>query len=262
MKIGLVSSYMPPIGIDTSRFRPATPEERRVARTRLGLPLDTKLVLFAGRLVEKKGLPIVIQASRRLPMAHVLVLGDGPLRSLLPDAAPNITWCRGVSADRMHECYRAADCLLLPSHGEGLPLVVQEAMASGLPVVISEDEPYAESLIPLDVCVAAPRTADAMARRVREVLTGGGMESLGARARSFAEERWSVNTMVNRYGALLEDLTAATRGYPEVRAVRPALGPAECLFDPRPSPIREAASQTGRRAVERGSVSAARGRET
>lgn len=195
-----------PIGIDTDRFRPATAEARRAARERLGLPLDRKVVLFAGRLVEKKGLPIVIDASRRLPDTHFLLLGDGPLKSLLRDRPSNVSWRQNVSADRMPEHYQAADCLLLPSHGEGLPLVVQEAMASGLPAVISEDEPYAESLMTADVCAVAPRTVEAMARRVTEVLAGR-TPGLGERGRAYAQARWSVDTMVARCLALLEDLT-------------------------------------------------------
>lgn len=197
-----------PIGIDTDRFRPAAAEARRTVRERIGLPLDTRIVLFAGRLVEKKGLPIVIEVSRRLPDVHFLLLGDGPQRNLLRDRPGNVSWRQHVSPDRMHEHYRAADCLLLPSHGEGLPLAVQEAMASGLPAIISEDEPYAEALAAAEVCAVAPRTAEAMARRVTEVLAGR-TRGLGERGRAYAEAHWSVDTMVARCLALLEDLTRA-----------------------------------------------------
>ena len=77
---------------------------------------------------------------------------------------------RTVAARRMHEYYHAADCVFLPSHGEGLPLVVQEAMACGLPVLIAEDEPYAAALVTAAVCAAAPRSADAMASIVAHEL--------------------------------------------------------------------------------------------
>ena len=47
---------------------------------------------------------------------------------------------------RVAELYRAADAFLLPSRGEGFPLTVQEAMASGLPVVLAEDPAYRSHL--------------------------------------------------------------------------------------------------------------------
>lgn len=206
-----------PIGVDTERFRPATAAERGRMRAHLELPTEGALVLFAGRLVEKKGVAIAIEVARRLPAVHLLVLGDGPLRGLLTTAPPNVTWRRGVPADRMPECYRAVDALLLPSHGEGLPLVVQEAMASGLPAVIADDEPYARSLLDHEACAGAARTPAAMAARLSEVLAHDRAE-LGSRARDYAARHWSLPTMVDRYVALVHQLTSA--GQPSCSGAR------------------------------------------
>ncbi len=197
-----------PIGIDTSRFHPATEHERQAARRSLHIGPETKLALFAGRLVEKKGVAIVLDVCRRLPGVQFLVVGDGPLRTLVTRAPPNLTWHRTVASSRMHEYFHAADCLLLPSHGEGLPLVVQEAMACGLPVLIAADEPYAGGLVEAAVCAAAPRAPDAMAKRLSEILAGGD-PGLDRRARAYAEAHWAVSTMVARYLALFESLLDA-----------------------------------------------------
>jgi glycosyltransferase involved in cell wall biosynthesis len=196
-----------PVGIDTSRFHPAAAGDKRAARARLGLSVDGFLVLFAGRLVEKKGLQIVLDVCRRLPNLHFVVVGDGPLRDRLNDRPQNLTWHKAVAPEQMAAYYHSADCVLLPSHGEGLPLVVQEAMASGLPVVISEDEPYAEGLIAARVCDAAPRVPEAMATRLIEMIAGRDPE-LGQRARSYAERHWGADTMVSRHLALFESLLA------------------------------------------------------
>jgi glycosyltransferase involved in cell wall biosynthesis len=202
---GLRRASVFPIGIDTARFRPPAAGEAAAARVAVGLPPAGPLVLFAGRLVRKKGLPVVLDVARRLPGVRFVVAGDGPLRTLLSAAPANVVWHRRVPAGRMPEYYRAADCVLLPSHGEGLPLVVQEAMACGRPVVVAADEPYAQALVPAGVCAAAERTPAAMAERVGEVLAGRD-PSLGRRARAHAEAHWALGTMVARYVALLEAL--------------------------------------------------------
>jgi len=201
-----------PVGIDTERFRPADERARRGARERLGLRPEGPVVLFAGRLVEKKGVAIVVETCRRLPDVHFLLLGDGPLRNLLREAPANISWRQEVRADRMPEHYQAVDCLLLPSHDEGLPLVVQEAMASGIPVVVSADEAYVTTLAAAGVCASAARAGEAMAAAVTEVLEGR-RPGLGARGRAYAEAHWSVDTMVGRCLGLLEDLVR-TRAQP------------------------------------------------
>lgn len=200
-----------PNGIDTERFRPGAPDERRAARARLGLPPDGRVVLFAGRLVEKKGLPIVLEVSRRMPAVRFLVVGDGPLAPLLREAPENVAWRREVGPDQMPACYHAADCLLLPSHGEGLPLVVQEAMACGVPAVISQGEPFARALVDDGVSVAAPPAADAVAARVAEVLAGS-TASFAALARPYALARWSARTMAASYIRVLTGLVAPAGG--------------------------------------------------
>jgi glycosyltransferase involved in cell wall biosynthesis len=204
-----------PIGIDTARFRPPGEGERAAARTRLGIAAARPVVLFAGRLVEKKGVPLVLETARALPEVLILVAGDGPLRGLLREPPANVTWLRALPTARMLDAYHAADSVLLPSSGEGLPLVVQEAMACGLPAVISADEIYAHALAEADVCATAPRAPAALAARVREILTAAGA-ALGRRARAYACAHWSLPTMVTRYVELMARLARGAAAGPPV----------------------------------------------
>ena len=192
-------------GIDISRFAPAGEEQRQAARRRLGVPWDRPLVLFAGRLVEKKGIEIVLGVSERLPDLHFLIAGDGPLRTLLQRSRRNVAWRRAVPPEQMPDCYQAADVLLLPSRDEGLPLVVQEALASGCPAIVSGDEAFAAELVHAGVSAAVPRSDVACAAEVRR-LVGGGTDGMRERARAFAAAHWDDREMIQRYLAVFEGL--------------------------------------------------------
>ena len=129
-------------GVDTDRYRPPGPGERERLRAELGWSGQRRHVLFVGRLVAKKGLPVALDAARHGGF-ELVVAGPGQLPA---DAPPNVTPLGALPPARVAELYRAADAFLLPSRGEGFPLTVQEAMASGLPVVLSDDTDYRSSL--------------------------------------------------------------------------------------------------------------------
>lgn len=106
----------------------------RLGSAAQGLPEGKRRVLFVGRFVEKKGLSILREVAAMRPDVSFLLAGAGPIRpsswglANVHDLGPQTP--AGLAA-----LYRSADCLLLPSVGEGYPLVIQEAMACGLPVI-------------------------------------------------------------------------------------------------------------------------------
>src|SRR4051794_2954000 len=124
-------------GVDTDRYRPPSEGERERLRTELGWD-ERPRALFVGRLVAKKGVDLALAAAATGDF-ELVVAGPGRL----PAGAPrNVTALGALPPARVAELYRAADAFLLPSRGEGFPLTVQEAMASGLPVVLAEDPAY------------------------------------------------------------------------------------------------------------------------
>lgn len=132
-------------GVDTDLFRPMA---RAETRSRLDLPIDAKIVLFAGYLHEKKGISTLLAAHRKLLVEGrevlLVVVGDGPLAPQVEAAARDgVTrgWVRPVGQvrhERMSEWFSSADVVSVPSNREAFGLVALEAMACGVPVVASE----------------------------------------------------------------------------------------------------------------------------
>jgi glycosyltransferase involved in cell wall biosynthesis len=131
-------------GVDTEVFTPALSQAQvTAARRSLGLPLQGPVALFVGRFVEKKGLRVLERLARLRSDVLFAFAGAGALD---PRAwqLPNTHVYAGLSGTSLAPLYQASDLLLLPSAGEGFPLVIQEALASGLPVICGSDTARAD----------------------------------------------------------------------------------------------------------------------
>jgi glycosyltransferase involved in cell wall biosynthesis len=98
------------------------------------------MILFVGRLVKVKGLQYLIEAMRDCPAEQLLIVGDGPERAALHQAATgmsNVSFAGGVTPNRVDAYLSRAKVLVVPSVNEGLPNVILEAMARGIPIVAS-----------------------------------------------------------------------------------------------------------------------------
>ena len=124
-----------PNGVNLDEFRPPSLEERAALRTRL--EINSPAVLIVARNARKKRLDLVVDAATAMPTTHFVICGRGT--QALTGAGSNVRLLGEVDRETVAMLYRACDALLLPSESEGLPLVVLEAMASGLPVVVGDD---------------------------------------------------------------------------------------------------------------------------
>jgi D-inositol-3-phosphate glycosyltransferase len=125
-------------GVDTDTFQPVDHYQKQQIRRAFGLPDANILALFVGRFVPKKGYCKLLQATS---VRYSLVMVGGPP----PEGSENlhgIIFLGTRSPKQVAELYRSCDIFVLPSESEGFPLTLQEAMASGLPIITSDDPGY------------------------------------------------------------------------------------------------------------------------
>lgn len=206
-------------GIDLARVD--TPLSREAAKQRLGYAADDFLIGCVGRLEEQKGHAIIIQAlalmlatapaelGRRL---RLLIVGEGRLRGELERvaAAAGVTDKLRLAGSRsdVAEILRSLDLYVMPSLWEGLSLAMLEAMAAGLPVIISDVGGAAEVLgagefgvrVPPGDIAALARAMTSLAQDTAE------RQRLGVAARNRVRDHYDLRERVARLEAVYESL--------------------------------------------------------
>jgi glycosyltransferase involved in cell wall biosynthesis len=156
-------------GVDTAKFR----ANRAVARE--------PVVLFVGRLAEKKGVEYLLRAmgqvQKTLPHLHLVIVGDGPLRSELELLSRQLRRCTflGMQSHTVVKNWmNRASVLVAPSvtaasgDSEGLPTVIVEAQAMGLPVIATDHAGNTEAITDGQTgLIAAERDVDTLAKHIQ-----------------------------------------------------------------------------------------------
>lgn len=145
--------------VDNAYFRARATElapRRTEVRAALGITDDAPVVLFCGKLIDKKQPLALIEAFARVRAdqpSWLLIAGDGELRGAIEEAVtrhnvPNVKLAGFLNQSQLPEAYAAADMLVLPSKlHETWGLVVNEAMNFGLPIVVSDKVGCANELV-------------------------------------------------------------------------------------------------------------------
>ncbi len=168
-------------------------------------------VLFAGRLADDKGVPLLLAAWRAAPPpgATLRLAGEGPRRDLVEAAAaadPSITWLGVLDREAMRAEMDAAAVVVVPSASpEACPAVVLEAFAAGRPVVAGAIGGLTE-LVDDTVGAISELRPDALTSAVTTAL--GDAVALGAAARRRYEERYTATRSLDRLLAVYDELAA------------------------------------------------------
>lgn len=188
-----------PNGIDVERYRPHSGKRGRVKT----------VVLFTGRLVRFKRLRQLIEAWAEVAdtasgPVELWLAGYGPERSILRHRArelgivESVRFLGRLEEDRLIRALQCADIFVSPSEGEGLPNAVLEAMACGLPVVLSDIGPHRELLVDEKGGVLCGEgTPDEIAGALLDLVEDRELrQRLGCEAREVVRERFSWDMAV------------------------------------------------------------------
>ena len=204
-----------PNPVDVERLAPPAPQERDELRTALGIDSQSVVLMFAALgHFERKGLPLALEAVRRLhePRVRMLVVGGerglvAAYRSQIREMGlEQIVRFEGMQRD-LRRYYWAADAFILPSSYEVFPLVALEAAAAGLPLLATPLNGVEEMLLDHENGFLLDRSTEGVLQGIRELLalTTEQRRAMGARARETAS-RYSTRNFVSAWRDLYANL--------------------------------------------------------
>ena len=223
-----------PLGIDLAQFAALRP--RGPIRDRASRSAGQTTVLFLSRLDPKKGLDLLLAAvararSRRPDLALVVAgSGDAGLeRALRREAArlglgETVRWTGFVNGEEKLAALADADVFALPSYSENFGVAALEAMAAGLPVIISDRVGICREVAAARAGLVIPCETEAFADALVQVASDATLRmQLGERARDLAERRFSVQAMIASVEAMYQGVLGAKvapveLGHPSVKA--------------------------------------------
>jgi len=209
-------------GVDTSVFRPLKARERKVdLRRSLDLPAERPVILFVGRFVEWKGLSVLRRMVEREPGYTWVFAGWGPVDPQTWNA-PNVHVFSELHGSALADLYRASDVFVLPSLREGFPVVIQEALASGLPVICGSETLTADSALKTLIhgIKLTPEDDDASATafnsQIEQVLSSNAPTAYWiSERRKFALSRYCWRATAERYLDIVRHLLSESKDWDE-----------------------------------------------
>lgn len=214
-----------PPGVDTGRFHPGV--DGAGVRSRHGLAADQPLVVCVSRLVPRKGADVLVEAwprvRTRVPRAHLLLAGEGPMESRLRrqiarlGVGDAVTLGGAVGPGELPAVHAAADVFAMPCRTrlagldvEGLGIVYLEAQASGTPVVAGRSGGAPESVLDRETGLVVDGTSAASVGDAVSLLLASSDRgrAMGRAGRAFVERRYAWPVIAERFRGILADLAA------------------------------------------------------
>jgi glycosyltransferase involved in cell wall biosynthesis len=204
-----------PMGVDTAEFSP----ERKDLPPVAGPEGTARFILFVGSLIKRKGIALLIDAMpavvKAIPDLGLVVIGEGHDRDCLRDKARHLgieARIKFVGAQPHNELpswFARAEALVLPSYSEGYPLVVVEALSSGLIPIVSSIPVFQEIQATEPVLVLM---RDWSSAAISETIIGvvsqpERMKNMRARARNYAVRCLDWTVIAGHYRNIIEQMS-------------------------------------------------------
>lgn len=212
--VGLPSSktVVIPNGVELDRFRREPPVDLQPYQ----IPPSAPLLLTIGRLERQKGIDLLLQALpavlETLPETRLVIIGDGPDRSILEALATQLKIRSSIlflgKRSDVPNWLKTADAMVLASRWEGMPNVVLEAMAAGTPVIATEVEGIADLLTNGESgLVVPPENPEALTEAIVQLLDDPPLRlKLSETAQTICSERFTTQKMILSYARFYEEL--------------------------------------------------------
>ena len=195
-------------GVDTVRFHPQYRSE--AWRTAVGTQPGERLLLYIGRLATEKRVDLLVESLRATENVRLVLVGDGPARPTLERefAGLPVHFCGFLKNEALATAYASADIFVFPSDTETFGQVVQEAMASGLPVVAARAGGVVD-IVRADLSgkLFTPGSGESLQRNLANLLAQPERtKAMGRAGRALAEQRsWPsvMNQLTNHYDRVI-----------------------------------------------------------
>ena len=215
-----------PNGVNLDQFRPAFDTEERLSlRNHLGIGADQIMITTVGSIRPRKGIEFLLESwielASKFPNAHLVLVGARSDRQDPKLAAYRLRLEKLISAsgaaERVHftglvtnieEYLRASDLFVFPSEREGMPNAVLEAMACGLPVVMTPFIGLPEEFgTPGKEYLLVDRNAQAITNVISQLITSKEIrDRMGREASCWVQKTMDIQTSLDQFAALYKEL--------------------------------------------------------
>lgn len=217
-----LSTTIVPPGVDTNRFVPLTPDQRRAARSSFGFAEDDEIVLGISRLVPRKGFDTVIRAVAQLaphrPRLKLVIASTGRdedrLKKLASELEAPVTFLGRVAHDNLPALYGCADVFSMMCRNrwggleqEGFGIVFVEAAACGVPQIAGDSGGAAEAVEDgvTGFVIKDPSDAAGLAARIVHILDHPETwQSMSEASRRRAESEFNYDVLAKRLGEVMK----------------------------------------------------------